>query len=345
MKYKTLAVVAAALAAIGLSGALSADSITFKNGDRITGTILDMAGGKIRIKSDVAGEIIVDSLDVATFSTDAPIDLQLPDGNIVKEKVEAVGEGRVAIGGEDAKRELEVGSLKSINPRTGWKGSVVAGGVFTRGNTDTDAANVSFDLTRRSEIDRYTLGGQYNWGRQKEGDGAKRTTIENWTAQGKYDYFFNDKLYGFASMRVDHDRIAGLYVRLVPSVGLGYQWQEGPVWNFWTEGGLAYVYEKYYDPSPPIPGFDDEDGNISLRLAYHYDRKINDKLLVFHNLEYYPSLESLSNYLVITDLGLRASMTARMFAEFKVELRHNSEPAEGFKDDDLRYVVGLGWTF
>lgn len=340
---------AAALAAIAVAcsapPAALADSIVFKNGDKISGKIVDMQDGKIRIKSAVAGEIMVDTVDVATFSTDDLIDLQLTDGTIVKQKIDPVGDGRVAIAGAAGQQEVSIGSLKSINPRTEWKGSVVAGALFTRGNTDTDSANVSFDITRRSERDRYFFGGQYNWGREEDPEGDKFTSVENWTLNGKYDYFFNDKTYGFASLRVDHDRIAALEYRLVPALGLGYQWEEGPIWNFWTEAGLAYVYEKYEEPSPPVPDFDDDSSNFSLRLAYHYDRKLNERVSMFHNVEYYPSLEDLNDFLFITDLGFRATVMSDMFAEFKVEWRHDSEPAEGFRNNDLRYVLGLGWAF
>jgi len=33
------------------------------------------------------------------------------------------------------------------------------------------------------------------------------------------------------------------------------------------------------------------------------------------------------------------------FAEFKFELRYDSIPAPGAKKEDLRYIVGVGWSF
>jgi len=33
------------------------------------------------------------------------------------------------------------------------------------------------------------------------------------------------------------------------------------------------------------------------------------------------------------------------FAEFKFELRYDSTPAPGAKKEDLRYVMGVGWSF
>jgi Protein of unknown function, DUF481 len=41
--------------------------------------------------------------------------------------------------------------------------------------------------------------------------------------------------------------VADLEYRFSPSVGVGYQWFEGPTFNLSTEVGLAYVYEKFKD--------------------------------------------------------------------------------------------------
>ena len=45
------------------------------------------------------------------------------------------------------------------------------------------------------------------------------------------------------------------------------------------------------------------------------------------------------------DAGIKASMTERMFAQFKIEWRHDSEPAPDADKNDLRYVLGVGWDF
>ena len=47
----------------------TADEIVFNNGDRLTGKVLSADGGKLKIKTDVAGEVTVDLKDVKTFST------------------------------------------------------------------------------------------------------------------------------------------------------------------------------------------------------------------------------------------------------------------------------------
>jgi len=335
----------AALAAISFGATFAAaDTITFKNGDKLTGTVVEMIDGKIKFKSPAVGEIVIDSLDVSTFSTDGLIDLQLADGTIVKQQVSAGEEGKISVSSEAGAQQYDISSIKGINPRTGWNGSLVGGFIINRGNTENESYRAAFDINRRSEQDRIRFGGAYNLTRESDDDGGKTSTVDNWFTFGQYDYFFNEKLYGYARLQVDHDRIAALEYRITPSLGLGYQWVEGPVWNFNTEGGVAYVYEKYED-NDDIPDFDDDDSYVALRLAYHYDRRLNDKVLLFHNLEYIPAIDDLNNFQINTDLGIRADLTAKMFAEFKFELKHDSTPAAGAKENDFRYIFGIGWAF
>jgi putative salt-induced outer membrane protein YdiY len=331
-------------ALVGLPAAAVADTIVFRNGDKITGKIIDMQDGKMRMKSAVAGEIIVDTVDVATFSTDEPIDLQLTEGVTVKQRVEPVGDGRVAIAGEAGQQEVSIGSLKSINPRTGWHGNIRGGVLINRGNTENEDYYAAFDIWMRTQSDRYKFGGEYNLQRSENEEGDKETDEDNWMGYGQFDHFFNEKLYGYARVKVESDKLADLDYRITPSIGLGYQWWEGPESNFFTEGGVAYVYEKY-DDDESIPFFDDDDSYVALRLAYHYDRRLNDRLMVFNNVEYLPGLDEFDNFQINADIGVRTDLTKNMFAEAKVEWRHDNIPAEGSEDDDLRYVIAIGWGF
>ncbi|CAA9407532.1 MAG: hypothetical protein AVDCRST_MAG64-2099, partial [uncultured Phycisphaerae bacterium] len=237
-----------------------------------------------------------------------------------------------------AGRTVPVASIRSINDKDGWAGTVVAGALITRGNSDTDAFNLSFDAARRTAVDRLNVSGQYLFARQRDEDGGDKTTsTDNWRAVGKYDRFLSEKLYAFVSLGVEKDRIAGLDLRLTPAVGAGYQWVERPDFNVNTEAGVAYVYENYADRA--------SDENISLRLAYHVDRKVRDGVVVFHNTSFFPSVETVSDYYFLTDAGVRADLTDHFFTEFKVELKYDATPAPDASRSDLRYILGVGWSF
>lgn len=340
MKRGLLAAAVAA-AVVMVAQPSRADEVIFKNGDKLTGKIKNVDGGKMSISTAMAGDITLDMANVQTFKTDAPVEMHLADGTVLKQQVNASPEaGKIATaGGAVAAQTVPVASVQKINPPpVKWTGAVVAGATLTRGNTNTDNVNVAIDAVRRAEIDRITLGAGYLYGRQEDPDtGEKDTSADNWFVAGKYDYFLNKRLYLFAAERLERDRIADLDLRSTTSGGLGYQWWESAKTNFNTEAGVAWVYEDYRNGG--------SDDHFALRLAYHYDRKLNDKVLLFHNLEYLPSFEDFSDYNLNTDIGLRADLTEKLFAEFKFELRYDSTPAPDNEKEDLRYLLGVGWKF
>lgn len=330
------ALTCAALPALG-------DEVIFLNGDRLTGKVVNAADGKITIQSDVAGTVTVDLAKVKTFSTDQPVELHVGEKNVLSTKVEkGEADGTVRATGGDgvAAQAVALKDLRKINPPpVKWTGTVTANATITRGNSNTDNVGISINAERRADKDRITLNAGYLYGRQEDPTtGDENTTTDNWFLFGKYDYFFSPKFYAFASSRIERDRIAFLDLRFTPAGGVGYQWVEREDFKFNTEAGLAWVYEDFSNTA-------ESNDYFAARFAYHLDKRINDKVTAFHNLEYLPSVEDLDEFNVNADIGLRASLTAQMFTEFKFEWRYDSEPAPGAHENDLRYLIGVGWTF
>ena len=314
-----------------------ADEVRFKNGDRLTGTITEAQGGKLKVKTAVAGDVTVDLKDVETFSTDGPIDVRLGDGTVVRDRfAPGAAPGTVTTAGG---REVPLSDVKLISPKLGkWTGSVTAGGLLTRGNSQTTSLNASVEASRRGADDRLSFAGGYTFARDRDpSTGDNSTSADAWFASAKYDRFLDEKLYGYALARADHDRIADLYLRLAPGVGAGYQWVERPDFNFLTEAGVSWMHENY-DPG-------ETENHAAGRLAYHVDKKFNEQVLGFHNLEYLPNLEELDDYNMNADAGVRASLTKNMFTELKVEWRFDRTPAPDASKNDLRYLLGVGWSF
>lgn len=314
-----------------------ADEVIFKSGDRLTGTVKAVADGKMTFDSAVAGPLTLKMSDIKTFSTESAVEIVRADGGVVRQKVGAGAEGRVAVEGAGA---LDLADIAKVNPeKVRWKGVVTAGATLIRGNTESSSASVGAEAARRSENDRITLGAGYYFANQRDNDTRESSTIEdNWFLKGQYDYFFSKKLYGYGNLKYEKDRIANLDRRLTPGVGAGYQWVERADLNFSTEGGFAYVSERYTEP-------DDTREYMGGRLAYHLDKAFNGAVKGFHNLEYVPSLERADTFLVNTDVGLRAAMTSRLSMEAKAQMAYNSQPSDGRDKKDLRYILGMGWSF
>jgi putative salt-induced outer membrane protein YdiY len=307
----------------------------------LTGKIVSADGGKLTIKTENAADVTVDLAKVKTFSTDEPIVLKSGDTTL-RSKVTGGADGTVQVvpveGGVPQVIALE--DVAQINPPpVKWTGSLTANALVTRGNSETESFGATLNAVRRSEQDRITLGAGYYYGREKQKDtGEQNTSIDNWFVLGKYDYFLTKKLYVYGSVRAEHDAIADLDLRLTASLGPGYQWYETPTFNLSTEAGVAWVYEDFRDQ--------DSENHAAARLAYHVDWKPHKALTLFHNLEWLPSFESpFGDYNLNADAGLRAAIIQSFFAELKVEFRYDSTPARGAEKEDLRFLVGVGWSF
>lgn len=313
------------------------DEVQFKSGDRLTGTVKSLAGGKMLFDSKVAGPLTLNMADIKTFSTDAPIEIALADGSTLNQKISAAADGSVAA---DAGKTLPLADIAKINPdKPKWAGVVSAGATFVRGNTKSDTASIGVEATHRTESDRISLGAGYYTAKQRDTSTHSDSTIaDNWFLKGQYDYFVSKRLYAYGNLRYEKDRIAYLDMRLTPGVGFGYQWIERADLNISTEAGANWVYEKYADP-------DETRTYMAGRLAYHVDKSFNAKVKSFHNLEYIPSFEDIGTFLVNSDIGLRAAMTARLSFEAKAQLVYNSQPSSDRDKKDLRYILGVGWTF
>ncbi len=322
---------------ISMTAGSFADEVIFKSGDRLTGTVKSLAGGKMLFDSKVAGTLTLNMDDIQTFATDEPIEIALADGSTANQKISASDAGLVTVG---ATQSVPLTNIAKLNPdKPKWAGVVSAGATFVRGNTKSDTASVGVEASRRTDKDRMSVGAGYFTAKQRDNTTRQNSTIaDNWFLKGQYDYFLSDKLYTYGNLRYEKDRIADLDCRLTPGVGLGYQWLESADMNFATEAGINWVYEKYDDA-------DETRTYMAGRLAYHLDKTLNDKVKAFHNAEYIPSFEYASDFLVNADIGLRAAMTARLSFEAKSQLIYNSNPSSDRDKKDLRHIVGVGWIF
>ena len=133
------------------------------------------------------------------------------------------------------------------------------------------------------------------------------------------------------------DLVAHLDLRVIPGVGVGYQWSDKPDWKFSTEAGVDWVYERYEN--------DGVNEHFAARAAYHLEKRLNERVTLFHNLEYLPSFHEISDFNMTADAGIRSTLYKNLFSEFKVEWRFDSTPAPGASDSDFRYTLTIGFTF
>lgn len=335
-----------------------ADEVVFNNGERLIGTVVKLEGGKLTFKSEMLGEQTFDLAKIKTFTTDAPVDLHLADGTVLKSKTQLTESGQVSLEGTDLikAQQIDLDKIQAINPPPKpdpkWTGSFKVGLTSTHGNTFEESGSFSFDGSKREEDRRTKFDTLYVYSRIKDDTtGDKRTTEESFILKGKRDYFVSEKHYYYLNGSFKKDHIADLERRVILGAGSGYQWVEEDKIKFNTDAGLAYRHEKYDtripNPTPPpamIQEIETSD-DLSAQLGYDLFWIFRENWKFLHDTTYYPSLETVSDYFLTSTAELRHQHSNSMFSSLKAILDYDSTPAEGTSSTDTKYILSLGWNY
>ena len=323
-------------------GPARGDEVLFLNGDRLTGKILKATGGKLTIKTEGAGDVVIDMSKVKTFSTEEPVAVGVKEQPVVSSDV-AAGPDRfvqTAPAPGESPRPLAIADISAINPPPPhWTGAFSLNGLVTSGNSQTEQVGFRGALSKRWPRDRLTFGAEYTFGRQEDPDtGHKSTTVDYAMGLAKYDHFLTGHFYAYLATKVERDGVADLEVRVAPGTGVGYQWFEGRTFNLSNELGVVWVYENYKH------GRTKE--FLGLRVAYSVDWTPIDPLMLYHKLEYIPSFKDFAgDYLLNIDAGARLKVWKGLFAELRYEYRYDATPSSGRGSTDQRYILGAGFSF
>jgi hypothetical protein len=318
-----------------------ADEVRLLNGDKLTGKIKRLQEGKLTIETDMAGTVVIPFENVATFSTDEPVDLHLDDGSRLKQKV-SVSEAERRIEMESSEilggQPISLDRVSAINPRpTQWDGSLTLGAEIDVGDTVERNYNARFEAVRRSKVDRINFLVTYT-GERNKATGDWVTTKREMEGRLDYDFFFTEKAFIWVGSSAERDGMADLDLRFGAGGGLGYQWVEDPDLKFNTRAGMTWVTENYSDLT-------EDESYVGTRLGYRLDYKFWEDFSFFNVSDWIASLESRYDQLVQSSAGLRVHFTNSLYGEGRVDWEWDSSPAQSANRQDATYVIGVGWSF
>jgi len=316
------------------AGAARADEITLKNGDRLTGKVVDLVGGKLRVDTGHSGIVAVDWGQVASVKTDGKIKVKLATGEVVEGALAPGQDGKLKIdSGGAGPLEITPDRVKAFNePPVSWHGSVDVAARTTDGNTHTSSMLIAADALRATESDRLFFKAVFRYGETQN-----VITERNGFGLVKYDYLFTEKIYGFVSGEVLSDRFKDLTLRTVLAAGAGYIFLKSPEMDFWGDAGLAYVDNDLKEG--------EDESHVGGRISAHARRVLPFGFEAVDDLVYLPNFEDsgdwqLRNDLAVTTaLGQGWTLKAGMITEYD-----NDPPTDRRKYDDI-YYVGLGYRF
>ena len=329
-----------ALAGLLLPLAGGADEVFLKNGDRLTGTVVNKTDSKLVLDTTYAGRIKLQWADVSHLSTERPVRLLLEDHTSLMGILSSTesGELRIAPTVDAVPKPLSISRIAAINPtKVPWlriTGQANAGLDVSRGNTDQDTYHVDAESIFRWVRDRFTVNGS---GDLEKSNGVK--TRQQAELGGKFDHFFNGKWYAFSSLLFEHNKFADLILRTTASAGSGYQVYESDRTNLSVEGGPAYVWQNF-DRSQ-------DDPYAAARWGLRYDQFLFKawKVKAFHRHSLDWSLENSADYLFKSQTGLRVPIIDKLQATVQVNFDRDNTPAPGAKKNDHEYLLTGGYVW
>ncbi len=315
-----------------------ADELIFKNGDRLTGTVVHLEHGKLTFESAVVGPVTVAVDELESFATQEPIELRLTDGRTVSDRVVRAEAGSVRFAGDRSK--VGFSEIEEINPEpVQWHGSLAAGLVVERGDTDSQEANIDFNTRRYADTYRLRFRLRYKGDRSRSGGSDFNTTDRLVRVTSQYDLPIDDRLFWYSRLRGERDGVADLNLRTVLGSGIGYKLINRSDFRFEVQAGPAWVRDNYKDSRL------DTDYPAGV-IRWVMKKDLHDAVHFFHEGEWTPSLREFNDkQLLISETGLRVDLVKGWFGEAKLLWELDTEPARGKERQNVDYIFALGWGF
>ena len=186
-----------------------ADFVYLKNGDRVSGKVLEEKTDQVMLQTESMGVLHVERVSV--------------------EKIVLENNAKEVKG----KNSAEVA----------WKREISLGYNTSRGNTETGEIAGNFIINRKHKhVNETTLKGDLFYS-----EANKKTDAFKLYGMGRYAFSFgtDKKWYNFYRVEVDHDRFANIYYRVLPATGLGYWVFTHEDMKLLLEAGIGWEHTKY----------------------------------------------------------------------------------------------------
>lgn len=221
-----------------------------------------------------------------------------------------------------------------VHAQDGWSGEGSFSAGYTTGNTETRDLGLAVALDRKA--------GLWTFGTEATADYGETDEIETknrWFLAGEVDRQLGDALFGFGRTSYESDEFSGFESRFFIGGGLGYQVFDGEATQWSIRGGPGLKIDE-------IRATDTEEASteesFSAIAASEFSHQFNDAVGFSNNTDVLYASESTQ----FTNVAaLTAALTNTLSARFSVEVRHDTNPPEGFEATDTVTRASIVYTF
>jgi putative salt-induced outer membrane protein YdiY len=351
--------IAVVLGVLALSA--SADQLTLKNGDKLTGTIVKSDAKTLLIKTEFAGDVTVQWDAVTSIQAAQPLHVDLKDGQTVvgtvvttdgkldvttktAGEVTAPKDAVVAVRNDEEQKAYDAQMERLRNPHLTdfWTGLLDTGLSVTRGNSATIAYNLAAKAVRETTRDKITV---YSAAVYASDDTTppSRTTAHAIRGGIRGDFNVSEKVFVFGFTDFEYDQFQNLDLRNVLGGGLGYHVIKSKNTTFDVFGGADFQQE-YFSADPTFPtGLTRKTGEIV--LGEELDTKLGPRTTVSEKLSLFPNISNGGDFRLQFDATAATKLKSWLAWQVTYSDRYLSNPLPGFKTNDVLLSTGLRLSF
>ena len=353
------------------------DTIVFKNGDQLTGTLISGSGTSIVFKSDMAGSVTIplnNVKELRTHSSFAVIkkDVPLTPKN-VQEQVHpgplTYADGALAVnsatGASSSVPENNVAfivdqptfekQLQRPSLLSGWTGQLSAGATSVQSSSYGTSFNLGINAVRSIPVvsylpprNRMTFNLSETYGKLTTPT-IPQTTPATPDAVAKSSIFHTDferdeyihpRFFYFGDLAFDHNYAQGLDLQQLYGGGLGWTAIQRPRQQLDLKADIHYQEQQFHNT-----GLTQNQNLIGSTFSEAYRRNLPGKLLLTENASVLPAFNNPNAYSAFGSVNLALPTFHRLTANFGLSDSFLNDPPIGFQKNSFQFVTGIGYTF
>ncbi len=319
-----------------LAAPLWADTVWLDNGDRLSGEIVLLDGGKLALKTKYAGQVLIDWKDIDTLSSDNPLLLRRQgfDSELSK-TLAAAGAGMVRVEGERSQVLPLAEITRLVPPRPlledrVWEGNLDAKLDMERNDSKVDEWKLKGNTRVEHGRWRHVLSGELE---HETKNGEK--VDDNWELEYDLDRFFTEHWFWRVGGEHREDEFESIERQRILGTGPGYRFWDDELGRF----DLIAQFNRVRLESDIVDlAFD----TTSLELDYK-------RLLWGTRLEFYANAElqmphiDAIDYVLDSEFGLRYRLNQWARLSLLYELDQLRGQGQTISDRHYLIGVGVGW--
>lgn len=334
MRFKLVGLACVAVWCAAIPVMVHADRVELNNGDRLTGVVDSISGGRLLLQTEYAGLVALELAAIASLDTEAEYHVRV-DGKDLQGQF-ASGNGAVRI----AEQEVDLTQVAAATQNnltlaalgSEWASRADVSLVLSSGNSDTQSLNTLLESVYKRDRVRHSVSLLLS---NEEAEDV--TTKEQLDLDYGYRRFMSERWYLAGNAEYFSDELKDIDERITLGLGSGYQFWDNSLGALSTELGISFVRED-------LAGQVEE--NPALRWAVEYNRYLLAKRMeVFHRNALLVIPDGDRGQVLSSSSGVRFAVSSRIDTTARIDVNHETDPAPGASSTDVTYSLGLGIKF